>query len=116
MKSGCITAHYSKSMNSTLDEPVVIGGGGGQIVATSNGIEPDAEVYGEIHVRRLAPSETERLQGYSGDHTAYGAGGRKISDAQRYRQCGNSVAVPCVEWIARRIVEVDARTRNSAGE
>lgn len=26
------------------------------------------------------------------------------SDSQRYKQCGNAVAVPCVEWIARRLM------------
>jgi len=25
----------------------------------------------------------------------------------RYRQLGNSVAVPCVEWLARRLIAVD---------
>lgn len=29
------------------------------------------------------------------------------SGSARYRQLGNSVAVPCVEWIARRLVAVD---------
>ena len=29
------------------------------------------------------------------------------SGAARYRQLGNSVAVPVVEWIARRMVAVD---------
>lgn len=55
----------------------------------------------ETIVRRLTPTECERLQGYPDNWTAGQSG------AARYRQLGNSVAVPCVEWIARRLVAVD---------
>lgn len=48
-------------------------------------------------VRRLMPVECERLQGYADGWT------EGQSDTIRYRQLGNSVAVPNVEWIARRI-------------
>lgn len=57
-----------------------------------------------MRVRRLTPRETERLQGFPDDWTRYGADGEEVSDSARYRMIGNSVAVPCVEWIARRIV------------
>lgn len=48
-------------------------------------------------VRRLTPTECERLQGFPDGWTA------GQSDSVRYRQLGNAVAVPVVEWIARRI-------------
>lgn len=51
-------------------------------------------------VRRLTPVECERLMGFPDGWTEGG------SDTARYRALGNSVAVPCVEWIMRRIVEV----------
>jgi site-specific DNA-cytosine methylase len=51
-------------------------------------------------VRRLTPTECERLQGYPDGWT----GLEDISDSARYRMLGNSVAVPVVEWIMRRIV------------
>jgi DNA (cytosine-5)-methyltransferase 1 len=51
-------------------------------------------------VRRLTPTECERLQGYPDGWT----GLEGISDSARYRMLGNSVAVPVVEWIMRRIV------------
>jgi DNA (cytosine-5)-methyltransferase 1 len=54
-------------------------------------------------VRRLTPLECERLQGFPDQWTAT-SNGRPQSDSARYRQLGNAVAVPCVEWIARRIV------------
>ena len=47
-------------------------------------------------VRRLTPLECERLQGYPDGWTEYGHDGRLISDNQRYKALGNSVAVPCV--------------------
>lgn len=50
-------------------------------------------------VRRLTPVECERLQGFPDDWTAGQA------DSSRYRQLGNAVAVPCSEWIGRRIVD-----------
>jgi DNA (cytosine-5)-methyltransferase 1 len=52
-------------------------------------------------VRRLTPIECERLQGYDDNWTEGQA------DSARYRQLGNSVAVPCVEWIARRLIAAD---------
>ena len=54
-------------------------------------------------VRRLTPRECERLQGFPDDWTRHAVHGRTLSDAARYRLVGNSVAVPCVAWIAARL-------------
>ena len=54
-------------------------------------------------VRRLTPTECERLQGWPDDHTRYGASGREMADSVRYRMAGNGVATPVAAWIARRI-------------
>jgi len=59
-------------------------------------------------VRRLTPMECERLQGFPDDWTRWLDDGTEQSDSARYRECGNAVAVPVVEWIARRVVAVDA--------
>lgn len=56
-------------------------------------------------VRRLTELECERLQGYPDGWTDGQSG------AARYRQLGNSVAVPVVEWIARRLITVDGELR-----
>ena len=56
-----------------------------------------------VGIRRLTPVECSRLQGFPDDWT------EGQSDSARYRMLGNAVAVPCAEWIARRIVRV-ART------
>lgn len=60
-----------------------------------------------MSVRRLTPTECEKLQGFPPGWTAYGADGKAISDSARYRLLGNAVAVPVAAWIARRIVEMD---------
>jgi DNA (cytosine-5)-methyltransferase 1 len=53
-------------------------------------------------VRRLTPRECERLQGFPDDWTEVQANG------PRYRQLGNAVAVPCAEWIGRRLMAVSS--------
>jgi DNA (cytosine-5)-methyltransferase 1 len=48
-------------------------------------------------VRRLMPIEAERLQGLPDNYT------NGHADTVRYRLIGNAMAVPCVEWIFRRL-------------
>lgn len=62
-----------------------------------------AGVHTETVVRRLTPLECERLQGAPDGWTDGQA------DSPRYRQLGNAVAVPVFEWVARRLVAIDAR-------
>lgn len=61
--------------------------------------------YQTIHhgmtVRRLTPRECERLQGFPDDWTLLDP---PQSDAARYRQLGNAVAVPVAAWLGKRIV------------
>ena len=64
-------------------------------------------VPSESVVRRLTPRECERLQGFPDDWTA------SQSDSQRYKQMGNAVAVPVVQWVIDRLVEVHNRGNNS---
>ena len=69
-----------------------------------------AEVGGEVstalRARRLTPREYERLQGFSGDHTAIPG----ASDSARYAAIGNSMAIPVMSWIGARIAMVEACT------
>lgn len=62
-------------------------------------------------VRRLTPRECERLQGFPDDWTRYGADGKEIKDAPRYKALGNSIAIPCAERVFKGIVEFE-RTKN----
>lgn len=50
-------------------------------------------------VRRLTPVECERLQGFPDNWT------EGQSDSARYKQMGNAVAVPVVEWIIGNICD-----------
>jgi DNA (cytosine-5)-methyltransferase 1 len=59
-----------------------------------------------VGVRRLTPTECERLQGFPDGWTD------GQSDSARYRQLGNAVAVPVAEWIGRRIVKANKQRRN----
>jgi DNA (cytosine-5)-methyltransferase 1 len=54
-----------------------------------------------VGVRRLTPTECERLQGFSDDWTAVNG----MSDSARYRMLGNAVAVPVAHWLGRRFKE-----------
>lgn len=61
-----------------------------------------------VGVRRLMPIECERLQGFPDGWTD------GQSDSARYRQLGNAVAVPVVEWIGKRIVKAEQRLTQPA--
>jgi len=63
------------------------------------GTKQSTGVVMETQVRRLTPLECERLQGFPDDWTA------GQSDSARYKQMGNAVAVPVVEWIIQGIVD-----------
>jgi DNA (cytosine-5)-methyltransferase 1 len=70
----------------TLQARMGTGGNNMPMVATSQ-------------VRRLTPTECERLQGFPDGWTEGQA------DTHRYKQMGNAVAVPVVEWIIQGICD-----------
>ena len=53
-------------------------------------------------IRRLTPLECERLQGYPDGWTDVPG----ASDSARYKALGNSVAIPCVEYLMQRLAMV----------
>lgn len=53
-------------------------------------------------IRRLTPLECERLQGFPDGWTNIPG----ASDSARYKALGNSVAIPCVEYVMRGIATV----------
>ena len=55
---------------------------------------------GPLLIRRLTPLECERLQGFPDGWTDLPG----ASDSARYKALGNSVAIPCVEYVMCRIV------------
>ncbi len=56
-------------------------------------------------VRRLTPTECHRLQGFPDDHAAIPG----AADGPIYKALGNSMPVPCMAWIGRRIEAQERR-------
>ena len=61
-------------------------------------------VMQSMAVRRLTPTECERLQGFPDGYTDIKD---KCPDGPRYKALGNSMAVPVMKWIGERIQQVD---------
>ncbi|AME03650.1 DNA cytosine methyltransferase [Selenomonas sp. oral taxon 136] len=86
----------------TIDRKIENGGNGKGVLEetsyTLNTIDRHAAVMHSI-VRRLTPTECERLQGLPDGYTEGG------SDTARYKALGNGMAQPCADYVIRRIVE-----------
>lgn len=81
----------------------------GTITASSANDRPIAAIRSVV--RRLTPLECERLQGMPDGWTKVSYRGRpadECPDGPRYKAIGNSMAVPVMRWIGRRIAEADA--------
>ncbi len=64
-----------------------------------------------LRVRRLTPTECERLQGFPDGFTQIPYRNKpadKCPDGPRYKALGNSMAVPVMRWIGERIHVVEA--------
>ena len=60
-----------------------------------------------MQVRRLTPQECERLQGFPDDYTLIPHRNKPAADGPRYKALGNSMAVPVMAWIGKRIQQVE---------
>lgn len=66
-------------------------------------------------IRRLTPTECERLMGFNDGWTDITINGKNASKSARYKALGNSIAVPVLEWIGRRIQwSVEPKSQNSS--
>jgi DNA (cytosine-5)-methyltransferase 1 len=84
----------------------------GDIAATmsthgSNSGGSGPTVMHQMAVRRLTPKECERLQGFPDNYTDIMPKGKATPDGSRYKALGNSMAVPVMAWIGKRIQEVE---------
>lgn len=59
-------------------------------------------------VRRLTPTECERLQGFPDGWTLVSYRGKPAKDCPRYKAIGNSMPVNVMRWIGRRIEMVES--------
>jgi DNA (cytosine-5)-methyltransferase 1 len=115
-----LTVHDSKSASyvsvpSTLQiRSGKAGGGKGALVAEDMSATLTTGVQqtlfpGNGTVRRLTPLECERLQGFPDEYTDIPYRGKPHApDSARYKALGNSMAVPVMQWIGRRIKEMES--------
>ena len=77
------------------------GGGKGPLLSENRSLTlataNDQTLFIQSSVRKLTPLECERLQGFPDNWT------EGQTDTTRYKQMGNAVAVPVVEWIIQGI-------------
>lgn len=104
--------------------------GGGKVGQGYPAVVANIADFRSMAVRRLTPVECERLQGFPDNHTlitqsksnkliadelAYlrehfpdmpeEDAHRLAADGPRYKAIGNSMAVPCMAWIGRRLIQ-----------
>ena len=132
---------WAEDVSPTLARPSI--SGGGQVTAIAHAIQagalrenpnsgPDGvgvqegiaytlEARSEVQaiaaswaVRRLTPTECERLMGFPDDHTLITYRGKPAADGPRYKAIGNSMAVNVMRFIGERIAAVDAATAQKA--
>jgi DNA (cytosine-5)-methyltransferase 1 len=73
----------------------------GTLRRETKGHEPS--IVQDMAVRRLTPVECERLQGFPDNYTNI----PNAADGPRYKALGNSMAVPVMHWIGKRIQMVE---------
>jgi len=104
-KKGYAEAHCGDSINLAFPDSRTrrgrVGSGIAQTLETS--CNQGTPFVGCGRIRRLTPRECWRLQGFSDD--MFDGAKAVNSDNQLYRQAGNSVTIPVVYAVGRRIVE-----------
>jgi len=83
-----------------------LGGDIQNALRASQGGGDKPHVLAQMAVRRLTPVECERLQGFPDSYTMIPWKKKpadQCPDGPRYKALGNSMAVPCMRWIGRRI-------------
>lgn len=121
--AGALCARDYKSVTSTIDgkliaEPkqndtfaTLCASGAGCDRPSAQGSQLDFLVVDvprpQYVVRRIVPEEAEALQGFPRGWTDIEYRGKPAPDTARYRALGNSMTVPVMAWIARRILAVE---------
>jgi DNA (cytosine-5)-methyltransferase 1 len=95
--TGSSFGQYKKGVGTLRANGGDLGGGSENLVTTNS-------------VRRLTPVECERLQGFPDGWTA------GQPDSARYKQLGNAITVPVVEWIINRMVKLSMATEANKNE
>jgi DNA (cytosine-5)-methyltransferase 1 len=91
---------FNQTINAETSQ--TLGSSATDINHTSGVINPAVKMA----VRRLTPTECERLQGFPDGYTAIPwrkKPAAECPDGPRYKALGNSMAVPVMRWIGERI-------------
>lgn len=87
-------AYIIPSKNSTAHEQTLESIGGDQLI-----------------VRKLLPTECERLMGFPEGWTEVEMNGSTLSDASRYKCIGNSMSVNVMRWLGKRLSQSATQTK-----
>ena len=97
----CITGEITHTLKAEGFDGSEDGSGRGQPIAAA-----------AMAVRRLMPEECEALQGFPRKYTKVPVGKKPAADGPRYKQLGNSWAVPHARWVGSRVAaELDRLDR-----
>jgi hypothetical protein len=77
------------------------------LTLTKSEAKHNQSVLTAMAVRRLTPTECERLQGFPDGYTDIQPNGKPTPDGPRYKALGNSMAVPVMKWIGEKLNEID---------
>ena len=103
-KTPAVTYGYNNEYNAAKELMPTLQRGG-------QGGSQDGVMEPNMKVRRLTPVECERLQGFPDDYTRIPYRNKAVDDCPdgpRYKAMGNSMAVPVMQWIGKRIQHVEA--------
>jgi DNA (cytosine-5)-methyltransferase 1 len=109
--------YSSKALNETIENNELVEGNPKALDLYNRSARDESPTLTEPHhntlrmfdgyrIRRLTPIECERLQGFPDNHTEYGnydGEVKKMSNTQRYKQCGNAVTVDIVALVAEAV-------------
>ena len=91
---------YNQTIQGQVNQPLRVSSAPGAVDAVGGVVQGMA-------VRRLTPIECERLQGFPDNYTDIKPKNKPTPDGPRYKALGNSMAVPVMAWIGKRIQEVE---------
>ena len=91
---------YNQTIQGQVNQPLRVSSAPGAVDAVGGVVQGMA-------VRRLTPIECERLQGFPDGYTDIKLKNKPTPDGPRYKALGNSMAVPVMAWIGKRIQEVE---------
>lgn len=89
-----------------------LGGHVAAAIRASKGGGDKPHVLVDGRVRRMTPREVERAFEFPDDYTLVPYRGKPAADGPRYYALGNSMPVPVMRWIGRRIASISAAPFN----